>query len=264
MTAQAQSSHKVHRYHELGRLDIIMSRSIETLLHISMTLLMLSSAIELAFISSMVYWLTYETVSFDVAYQDSTVSMHGKPAKLLVNQGHTSNGAAGTAFILIGLGGILALSLRHRAAKRGATNSSPIIYIIWLVLTILSMLLTLAALIYTFLLTYQHAGQTIDVALAASLHNEPYPNFVAYPWYAWTPENWFTAMLELPLAHAGEYSDIRLHLAVMKGWRWNLIPMLVFGVAVTVFAFIDAMHHRRLAKDDRGSYELAEGKRLSA
>jgi len=245
-----------------------MSRTTRTLLYVSMALMMLSSAIEMAFISSMVYWLHYRAgKAFEVNYNGSSFSLHGKPFGLLVDQGHTSNGAAGTAFVGIGLGGLLALHLRDRASRAGKTRGFAIIfYHFWLVLTTLAVMLALAALIYTFLLTSQHAGQTIDVQLASGLNNHPYPNYVAYPLQLWTPENWFTAVLKLSLESSSDRSDIQTHLAVMKGWRWNLIPVFLFTLAVWVLAIADAVQRRRQVREIKGygQFAAAGGKRLSA
>ena len=80
-------------------------------LSVALAILMLAAGLELASISSMVYWLHYRAgKDFTIAYQDSTFSLHGKPENLLVDQGHTSNGAAGTAFVLVSLLGFVALA----------------------------------------------------------------------------------------------------------------------------------------------------------
>lgn len=246
-----------------------MARATTMLLYASIALLMLSSGLELALISSMVYWLHYTAGgSFPVRYNDGTIfSLHGKPEGLLVDQGHTSNGAAGTAFVAVGLGGLLALYLHGRTLRTGKMRGfSVFMHHFFLVFTVLSVLLTLSALIYTFLITSQHSGQTIDVQLASGLHNEPYPNYVAYPLQQWTPENWFTAVLELDLASDSDRSDIKTHLDLMKAWRWNLIPMFIFGFAVMVFAVVDALQKRREVRETTtyGQYAGSDGKRVSA
>lgn len=219
-----------------------------TMLLAAMVLLMVDGIIELAFISSMVSWVHSRAGGdFIINYNGSQFPLHGKPANELVDQGHTSNGAAGTAFVAIGLGGFLALFLRHRQLKRSGTmhGFTKGLYYLWLVLTILSAMLAVAALIYTFIVTYEHMHQSIDLALAASLDNHPYPNYVAYPEQTWTPENWFTAVLELPLAYGHDRSDINLHLTLMKGWRWNLIPLCVLGIVVAALAVVDKMKTSR-------------------
>jgi hypothetical protein len=56
---------------------------------------------------------------FGVASPDgSPFPMAGQPANLVVNQGHTSNAAGGTALVLVGFGGILALWLERRSRTK--------------------------------------------------------------------------------------------------------------------------------------------------
>ena len=219
-----------------------------TILLITMALLMVDGIIELAFISSMVSWIHRRAGGdFIVNYNGSEFPLHGKPAGETADHGHTSNGAAGTAFIVIGLGGFLALFLRHRQLRRSRTlhGFTKFLYYFWLVMTVLSAMLAVAALVFTFVITYEHMGQTIDLELASSLDNRPYPNYVAYPEQTWTPENWFSAVLDLELAFGHDRSDIALHLTLMKGWRWNLIPLSVLGIVVAVLAFVEKMQLSR-------------------
>ncbi|KAK3676697.1 hypothetical protein LTR78_003473 [Recurvomyces mirabilis] len=188
------------------------------LLRLSIGILMLCAALEMALLSNMVYWLHYTAGgAFQILYHNTSFSLHGKPVGLLVNQGHTSNGAAGTAFVAVGLGGIVALSLRKRIGGGGGTGGSGFakgFYFTWLTLTCLNALLSIVALIYTFLLTATHAGQSIDLSLASKLDNHPYPNYVAYPDLLWTPENWFSAVLELDFVDAGVRRDHGVRSAV--------------------------------------------------
>lgn len=231
-------------------------------LWISIGVLMVDSIIELSFVSSMVAWLHSRAgKDFDISYNGSSYPLHGKPAGLLVNQGHTSNGAAGTAFVLIGIGGILALSLRKKTSGF-LGKFGRFWYTFWLYMTIPAMLLTLAALIYTMVLTYQHDHQLIDNAVASQLNNRPYPDYVAYPLDEWTPENWLDAVLKLDLVHSSDRSDIESHLRVMRGWRWNLIPMFIIGLSVSVVAFAEYLFVRR--RSDRGGAREMEHKSLSS
>jgi len=226
-------------------------------LYVAVGILMVDSIIELSFVSSMVAWLHRRAGgSFEVAYNDSTYSLHGKPVGLLVDQGHTSNGAAGTAFVLIGMGGILVLWMRSRPNlwQKGFTKA---LYHFWVVMTVFSALLTLAALIFTFILTSNHAGQTIDQSVASQLNNHPYPNYVAYPLDSWTPENWFNAVLKLDLVHGSDRNAINLRVHIMRGWRYNLIPMFIIGLAVAALAFWDAFNRRRAARSGRYSSDSA-------
>lgn len=221
------------------------------LVHLALAALMIDAIIELSFISSMVAWLHHTAGGdFEVIAPETPDTMsfllHGKPKGLLVDQGHTSNGAAGTAFMLVGLGGILVTVLRHQALngsrRQGMTRK---LYHAWIGSTIISAVLTLAALLYTFILTNAHQGQRIDISLAVSLDNRPFPNQVAYPEQFWTPENWFGAVLELPLVDMRQRDDIAHHLTIMRAWRWNLVPLFVLGIALSAVALVDAWTTRR-------------------
>lgn len=236
-----------------------------------LALLMIDAIIELSFISSMVAWLhstaggEFEVIAPEM--QDTmSFNLHGKPKNLLLNQGHTSNGAAGTAFVLIGLGGILVLTLRHRASTSSkAVRLTNTLYFGWLVSTILSALLTLAALAYTFAVTNKTRGQTIDIAVAASLDSRPYPNYVAYPKDDWTPETWFEAVLELTLVERSLRLDIEHHLTIMRGWKWNLIPLFLLGLTFSGVAVLEAWLERRNNKIVRGEkFEPVRGQEESA
>ncbi|KAI1440466.1 hypothetical protein F5Y02DRAFT_345015 [Annulohypoxylon stygium] len=192
-------------------------------------LLMVDSIIELSFVSSMVAWL-HRTASkgFTVNHDGSSYLLAGKPLNLMGDQGHTSNGAAGTAFVLIGLGGIVSLYLRYWARSKvgGLANFARFLYYLWVGLNIPALLLTIGALAYVFAVTNAHEGQTIDASLAASLNGSPYPE------QTWTPQNWFSAVLKLDLADAR--SDIESHLHVMRGWQYNLIPMFIIQLGFTI------------------------------
>jgi hypothetical protein len=98
-------------------------------LGVALIVLMIDSAIELAFISSMVGYLhrsganTYPfSTSNSFSSVPSLVYLNAKPKGLLLNEGHTSNGAAGTALILICFGGFITLwHLRRRQRMVSAT-----------------------------------------------------------------------------------------------------------------------------------------------
>ena len=61
--------------------------------------------------------------SFDLG--DGTLAtINAKPAGLLLNEGHTSNGAAGTALVLICFGGFLVLWLQRQRERNVELISS--------------------------------------------------------------------------------------------------------------------------------------------
>ena len=123
------------------------------------------------------------------------------------------------------------------------------IFTFWVVLTILSMLLTLSALIYTFVLTGNHDNQTIDLAVAAA---NPAPT--KYALDDWTPENWFGAIVnQVPLTLDSDRRKINQQLRLMRGWRWNLIPLFLLGLAVACAAVYEWLSLRRQgSRENRG------------
>lgn len=232
---------------------------------------MVDGLIEVGFIGSMVGFLHDRAGKFfTIDAPNGTFDLHGKPVGLLADQGHTSNGAAGTAIVLVGILGLLTIFLERRRARKvsrdnpfenvkksyistgiltnqpqSSTSGHSGLFIFWVVMTVLSAMLTLAALIYTFVLTAQTDNQTIDLAVAAA-NAEP----LAYPLDQWTPENWFIAVLELPLAHESDRSKIQNNLRLMRGWRWNLIPLLILGLTVAALAVWELVGGRRWKEGD--------------
>ncbi|KAH8671659.1 hypothetical protein BX600DRAFT_459468 [Xylariales sp. PMI_506] len=244
-------------------------------LRVALGLLMVVSIIELGFVSSTVGYL-HLTAShgYRFVYNGRTLPLAGTPAHLFLDQGHTSNGAAGTGFILIGIGGFLALWLRGRAGggaqdansgfyyynngrsssngkmSQTASISAPLrgfprfFYYTWLALQVPALLLTLGALAYVFALTKPREGQAIDPALAATLATSGSSSSAQhYPRDSWTPQNWFSAVLALDLVDGR--ADMETHLHAMRGWQYNLIPFVLVQLAETALAFVDFAWWRR-------------------
>jgi hypothetical protein len=92
------------------------------LLPIGLTTLLLAidAAVSLGLVTSMVAFLhSSGRGPFGVASPDGPpFPMAGEPANLVVNQGHTTNAAGGTALVLVGFGGILALWLERRERNK--------------------------------------------------------------------------------------------------------------------------------------------------
>ncbi|KAI0477564.1 hypothetical protein GGR56DRAFT_414517 [Xylariaceae sp. FL0804] len=109
-----------------------------TALRVLLALLMADALVELALISATVDYLnntlhggvftfisgleTIDTGTYGTTIT-TTTTLPGLPRVLLVDQGHTANGAAGTAFVAIGLGGIAALALRNLGGGGGGASS---------------------------------------------------------------------------------------------------------------------------------------------
>ncbi|KAK3321454.1 hypothetical protein B0T19DRAFT_445213 [Cercophora scortea] len=211
------------------------SPSLLKYIYIALGLLAIDAAISLALVSSMVAFLHGPGGGFfEVATGTSTFQLRGEPANLLVNQGHTTNGAGGTALVLIGFGGVLALFLENRSRQK--TGKSSPIFFVWALLTVLSWLLTLTALIYTFVVTAQTANQAIDVGLAQRTTPAKYNDG-----RDWTPENWYLAVLDLPLVSGDDRDVIARNVRLMRGWRFNIIPLFVLGFVLMDLVVLEVL-----------------------
>ena len=107
-------------------------------------------------------------------------------------------------------------------------------------MTWLSAALTLSALIYVNVVVAQTDNQSIDLSVAEA---NPEPHM--YPLDKWTPDNWFKALLALPLAHDSDRRTLKYHLRLISGWRWNLIPLFIIGAAVALLALWELIRARR-------------------
>ena len=96
----------------------MVTRPLTSLL-LLVSILMIDAAIELSFVSYTVAFLHGRSSgTFSIDYPSGqTFELQGQPSKLLQSQGHTSNGAAGTALVLVGFGGLLTIWLQKRRAK---------------------------------------------------------------------------------------------------------------------------------------------------
>jgi hypothetical protein len=218
------------------------------LLKVSMGLLMVVSIIELSLISATVGFLSQRAKgTFDIVSGESTFPISGEPTNLIVDQGHTSNGASGTAFIVIGCCGFLALWLRSRPGYHAKTSVGLFSrgwYRLWLGLNIPALLLTLGALAFTFAVANAHNGQRIDLSVAEGLNGD------AYSSETWTPQNWFDALLKLDLASQTDRSDIQRLYKIARGWQYNLIPFFIVQLVQTVLALLEAKRKRKADKQN--------------
>lgn len=243
------------------------------LLPIGLTTLVLAidAAVSLGLVSTMVAFLhSTGRGPFPVASGYGTIfELSGEPVNLVTDQGHTANAAGGTALVLVGFGSILALWFEKKARKVSIhtptlssltdvdANKTKIkfdrssrVFYAWSVIVLLSWLLTMVALIYTFVETSKTSGQVIDVNVAKA---NPPP--ARYPDGRWTPENWYVAVLELPLASAYQRSIIRGNLTSMRAWRWNLIALFLIGFALLVLVVLELW---RLSRRNRQRVSIVE------
>lgn len=219
-------------------------------LKITLGLVMLASAIELSLISATVAYLAQlKKTTFSVwITPNQTVHVPGLPAHLLVDQGHTANGAAGTGLIIIGCGGLLALWLRGRPGYY--TSSSPfsrVVYRLWLALNVPALLLTVGALGYVVAVTRMHGGDTTELV---ELQTAGEVTDFTGSGHVWTPQGWLDALLKLDFVSEGQREGVLVHERIAKGWEYNLIPFFLVQLAQTVFALLDARRRRA----ERGVY----------
>ncbi|KAJ4385763.1 hypothetical protein N0V93_010194 [Gnomoniopsis smithogilvyi] len=223
-------------------------------LKVALGLTMVTSAIELSFISVTVgYLANLGKLNISVFLSPSQpIQVAGLPDKLSVNQGHTANGAAGTGLIIIGFAGIIALWLRGRPSYYNSSFTglfSRTLYRLWLGLNLPALLLTLGALAYVFAVTNMHQGQSIDLSVVQSLRDAS----LKYPLLEWTPQGWLQALLKLDLVTQSDRDAIEVHYKVSKGWQYNLIPLFLSQLAQTILAMLDA----RTRRTERGTYVSA-------
>jgi hypothetical protein len=118
------------------------------------------------------------------------------------------------------------------------------------VLTVLSFLLTLSALAATFAVSNNTSGQSIDKAVAAKNQGS------GYPLDKWTPGTWTEALLALPIADAKDADYLEGWLKVMKGNKFNLIPLFLIGLVVAVLSVMAALEDRRMHRGGNGKQEV--------
>ncbi|KAF2666223.1 hypothetical protein BT63DRAFT_428002 [Microthyrium microscopicum] len=206
------------------------------ILRVLLAVLMIDCLIETGMIGSTVGFLHKD----GLYKMENNKILDAKPKHIDANHGHTANGASGSALMLVGLLGLILLGGRGFIERRFPRYLIPL-YTTWLVLTILSFLLTLAALIYVFVVVHQTSGQTIDIndqSLTTGSH---------YPLGKWVPQTWYAAVLDSPLVfvNKSDHDNVSTHLALMNGWKWNLIVLFLLELAATVMI---VMEYRKVRK----------------
>jgi hypothetical protein len=108
------------------------------------------------------------------------------------------------------------------------------------ILQILAVLFTLSALIFVFVVTNQTNGQSISPDIAKS--------HVTYPADHWTPENWFKAVVDLPMASESQRDHINSNITNMVAWRWMLIPIFLADILALAFTTLEFLKQRKGGK----------------
>ncbi|KAK8092815.1 hypothetical protein PG999_014402 [Apiospora kogelbergensis] len=242
-------------------------------LELALGLLICSALIEVGLISTTLGWLRNSPATgggfhfYDGTTPDSPqYTLSARPAHFLTAPAYVALAAGGGALVLVGACGFVAfwarrrhLRLYHRHSyhlrrtSSGASRALLGAYEGWVALQAPLLLLTAAALGYVFDVTSARAGQAIrvDAAMRASNGSQ------AYPLDSWTPQSWFPAVLALDLVESR--GDVRAAVGIMRGWFWNLCPLLVCQAVVAGLALLEMVQWRR-ARQTRTSHEI---KRLS-
>jgi hypothetical protein len=110
---------------------------------------------------------------------------------------------------------------------------------LWAVLSVLSLLLTISAIVYTFTVENHTGGQHIDLSV------ESLKTISAYPLDCWTPQTWFAAVLELGITNDNDRHGLESQLRLANGWKWNLIFMFLLQIAVTPLIMLEVMGARK-------------------
>ncbi|QKX61668.1 uncharacterized protein TRUGW13939_08820, partial [Talaromyces rugulosus] len=180
--------------------------------------LLIFATIQLALVSRMVAFLHIQKTqvkTYQALGSDSPLGfkIHVLPEKLSLNQGHTTNGAAGYGLVLS-----IAL-LAFTFSFRDDRDHTKKLLTMTILLALLSFFI-LSAFIYVFAVTYLTSNNRINTIYAQSIDGAPYPID------SWTPETWYKALLLLPLTNVdltGAYQE-------MAVWRWWIIPYLIVSM----------------------------------
>ena len=218
-------------------------------LFVTLPILTVDALIEVGFVSSTVGFLHNRAGrTFTIDWPNQSFVLNGKPTGILVNQGHISIGAAGTALVLVGVLGVVAMYWERRAVHQVSLSSArfprhrrqgrskemtascrthhPAIPRSssgsgWPALSLLSALLTFSALVYM----YPCRNPPNRHPIHLSLHRKPKCR-PTLPTRSSTGHPRTGSMLCWPCrwANKSDRSDIQMHFRLMRGWRWNLIP----------------------------------------
>ncbi|KAF1833609.1 hypothetical protein BDW02DRAFT_569820 [Decorospora gaudefroyi] len=186
------------------------------LLFASSLVLSALSITNVGLISSMVDWLleqNNEMQTFQVNWPGNITPLNVEPKNLWVNQGHASNGVAAYGFF-VGIFGMITAWRMRKAGRRLRSLTA------LTVLLLLAMLFTFSVFVFVFVVTYQTTGQHIREPVASNTVDINYPEF------HWTPETWFKAVADFPLADEVKRQEIKEKTTSMVVWRWMLLPIL--------------------------------------
>ncbi|QIX01011.1 hypothetical protein AMS68_006528 [Peltaster fructicola] len=216
------------------------------ILWITVVVLTLDAAAEIGLVAATIAWLNNHPSQLTyINYGGPTYLRYWPflPHILWRNHVYLNIAVGAIIFVLIGVLGIAALTLRKRQSFASST-SSKIVYHLWLLFTLCSTALTLAALIYTYVL--EHMARNQLAANGSSTYTTAY-----------TPRTWFSELLaELYIRPASEQLDIVNNLQIMEAWQINLIPLFILSFLVATFAVVEAVIARSKANKLRSARKI--------
>jgi predicted PurR-regulated permease PerM len=120
------------------------------------------------------------------------------------------------------------------------------------VLLVLGTMFSLSAFIFVFVVTYQTTGQHIREPIALNSVG------INYSHERWTPETWFQAILDLPLADGAQHAQIKSRVRGMVTWRWILLPLFLVYMVALYFTAVAWLRQRRLVTERTSSAHTVE------
>ncbi|KAB2110098.1 hypothetical protein AG0111_0g1222 [Alternaria gaisen] len=183
----------------------------------------------------MVAWLLdqkHHVHTYQVDWPGNPTQINVEPKNLWTDQGHESNGLAVYGFFLGIFGMLTAWRMRNAGqAPRSLTALTTLLLI--------GTMFSLSAFIFVFVVTYQTTGQRIREPIAINAVG------LNYPAEKWTPETWFRAILDLPLADGAQHAQIKSRVRNMEAWRWILLPLLLVYITASYIVVTTWLRQRR-------------------
>jgi len=196
------------------------------------------------------------------------------PAHLHLDAGHVSNAAAGLGFFVGLLGIYIAFAARRdanpvrsgvhydslatqsiltkgekeraRSSNRAGFVPLSALFILFATSAVLDFLLTMSALIFSFVYDQMTSSNTISLDIASQEVGHHYTQD------NWSPGTWFSAVLALPLASQSDQNSVHYHISVMKASKWMLVPLFIVVFFVMLVSLFSLWRNRKttIASDE--------------
>ncbi|KAH8904651.1 hypothetical protein BR93DRAFT_970588 [Coniochaeta sp. PMI_546] len=208
-----------------------------TFLKIALGLVWFDGVLELALAESCLWWIHDGAAGpYHVSNPSGggTFTMTSQPQHMLFELTRAASAAGILAFV-VATAGIVALQLRKSRFRE--RTWAAVWYRAWPYVSGVFAMYTLAVTIALNVLTNMHDHQMINVSVSADLGEG-----VKYPLDSWTLPNFYAAvkmLLEGTPDQTGTVNTINAHLRTMLGWRWNLVPLVVLQVVLSILTWLE-------------------------